>query len=55
MIPLPDVDRGRAEFPNVKAVVMEVNLSLVLIFYKKLINLRSTKMDSTNLVQYMEF
>jgi hypothetical protein len=28
MIPLPDVDRGRAEFPNVKAVVMEVSWRL---------------------------
>ena len=24
MVPIPDVDRGRAEFPNVKAVVIEV-------------------------------
>jgi hypothetical protein len=40
MIPLPDVDRGRAEFPNVKAVVMEVNLPFVLVIYKKSINLR---------------
>jgi hypothetical protein len=36
MIPLPDVDRGRAEFPNVKAVVMEVNLSFVLVICKKI-------------------
>ncbi|KAI1695142.1 putative KRAB-A domain-containing protein 2-like [Ditylenchus destructor] len=24
MVPIPDVDRGRAEFPNVKGIVMEV-------------------------------
>jgi hypothetical protein len=24
MVPVPEIDRGRAEFPNVKGVVMEV-------------------------------
>jgi hypothetical protein len=24
MVPVPEIDRGRAEFPNIKGVVMEV-------------------------------
>ena len=34
MVPIPDVDRGRAEFPNVKAVVIEV-MTLNYIFVGK--------------------
>ena len=51
MVPIPDVDRGRAEFPNVKAVVIEVE---ILKAYKCAKNIyRRTAMLPINLVPNM--
>ena len=51
MVSIPDVDRGRAEVPNVKAVVIEVE---ILKAYKRAKNVyRRTAMLAINLVPNM--
>ena len=51
MVPIPEVDRGRAEVPNVKAVVIEVE---ILKAYKRAKNVyRRTAMLPINLVPNM--